>query len=68
VGSRVVAVSVAWDAMTSDRAYRPALSLATAQGEIMKVRGTSFDSVVIDGFERVMLSWTPATVHNEHAT
>jgi len=67
VGARVVAVAIAWDAMTSDRAYRPALSLAAAQGEIVEERGTSFDPVVIDAFERVMLSWTPAMTRDEHA-
>lgn len=62
VGARVVAVAVAWDAMTSQRVYRPALSAAEAQLEVAEGGGTSFDPVVVQAFERVMLSWTPATV------
>jgi HD-GYP domain-containing protein (c-di-GMP phosphodiesterase class II) len=47
--------------MTSQRAYRPALSLADAETEIAEGSGTSFDPTVIEAFRRVMLSWTPAT-------
>jgi response regulator RpfG family c-di-GMP phosphodiesterase len=60
-GARIVAVAVAWDAMTSQRAYRPALSLTDAQREIAEGSGTAYDPVVVEAFERVMVSWTPAT-------
>ena len=61
VGARIVAVAVSWDAMTSRRAYRSALSPVDAEREIVEGQGTSFDPVVIEAFERVMASWTPAT-------
>jgi len=67
VGARIVALAVAWDAMTSDRAYRPALALAAAQTEINEGSGTSFDPVVVEAFERVMVSWTPASVRADAA-
>lgn len=67
VGARIVALAVAWDAMTSDRAYRPALALAEAQGEIAEGAGTSYDPVVVEAFGRVMLSWTPATTRADAA-
>lgn len=60
-GARIVAVAVAWDAMTSDRAYRPALSLEAAAGELVEGSGTTYDPAVITAFEQVMVSWTPAT-------
>lgn len=61
VGARIVAVAVAWDAMTSERAYRRPLSATEAQREIGSGSGTSFDPAVIEAFARVMVSWTPAT-------
>lgn len=67
VGARIVALAVSWDAMTSDRAYRPALATAAAQSEIAEGSGTSFDPVVVDAFERVMVSWTPATARADAA-
>ncbi len=67
VGARIVALAVSWDAMTSDRAYRPALSLADAQREIAEGSGTSYDPVIVEAFERVMLSWTPATARADAA-
>ena len=61
VGARIVAVAVSWDAMTSERAYRPALSFADAEAEIVDGSGTTFDPAVVEAFRRVMLSWTPST-------
>jgi len=37
----------AWDAMTTDRSYRPALSLEEALKELCKNAGTQFDSKII---------------------
>ena len=61
VGARVVALAVAWDAMTSKRAYRAPLTPAEAHLEVAEASGTSFDPAVVQAFDRVMLSWTPAT-------
>lgn len=48
--SRVVLVSDAFDAMTSVRAYQPALPVDYAVGEIRKNAGTQFDPSVVEIF------------------
>ena len=46
--ARIVACCDAFSAMTSDRPYRKALSLAEAIGELRRGRGTQFDPLVVD--------------------
>ena len=41
--SRIIAIADAYDAMTSDRAYRKALSTDVVIEELLKGRGTQFD-------------------------
>jgi HD-GYP domain-containing protein (c-di-GMP phosphodiesterase class II) len=41
----------AFAAMTSDRAYRKAMSEASALGELHRHAGTQFDPEVVDAFE-----------------
>ena len=48
VGARILKVSDAFDAMTSDRPYRRALSLDSALGEIRQGAGTQFDAQVVE--------------------
>jgi diguanylate cyclase (GGDEF)-like protein len=48
--ARILAVCDAWGAMTSDRAYAPALSDAEAVAELRKGAGTQFDPSVVDVF------------------
>ncbi len=52
--ARVVAVADAFDAMTSKRAYREAMSREAALLEMAKDRGVQFDPDVIDAFLRVV--------------
>ena len=47
LGARILNVSDAFDAMTSDRPYRRALSLEAAIGELSRGAGTQFDAVVV---------------------
>jgi putative two-component system response regulator len=47
---RIVAVADVFDALTSDRPYRPALSVAEARAHIAAGRGTAFDPQVVDAF------------------
>lgn len=54
LGSRIIAVADAFDAMTSDRPYRRAMSPRIALDEILRNRGTQFDPMVVDVFERVL--------------
>ncbi len=50
MGSRVVAVADAFEAMVADRIYRPSLGLSKALEEIRRGRGTHFDPRVVDTF------------------
>lgn len=53
LGSRVVAVVNAWEAMNSDRPYRKALSRETAVDQLQKGAGTQFDPKVVEAFLKI---------------
>jgi putative nucleotidyltransferase with HDIG domain len=46
----VVGLADAWDAMTTDRPYRPALTLEAAAAEVRRCSGTQFSPAVVDAF------------------
>jgi HD-GYP domain-containing protein (c-di-GMP phosphodiesterase class II) len=48
VGARILNVSDAFDAMTSDRPYRRALSVAAALEELRRGAGSQFDRAVVE--------------------
>jgi response regulator RpfG family c-di-GMP phosphodiesterase len=48
--ARIFSVADTFDAMTSTRPYRQALSLDVAKEEIVRCRGTQFDPEVVDAF------------------
>jgi HD-GYP domain-containing protein (c-di-GMP phosphodiesterase class II) len=50
VGARLFAVADAFDAMTSDRPYRRALSAAFAVDEIRREAGRQFDPIAVNAF------------------
>ena len=50
LGSRIIAVCDAYEAMTSDRAYRSALSPDAAAQELRASAGTQFDPEVVEAF------------------
>ncbi|MBI4670053.1 MAG: GAF domain-containing protein [Chloroflexi bacterium] len=50
LGARIFAVADTYDAMTSSRPYRDALSHHEAVMEILRCRGTQFDPLVVDAF------------------
>ncbi|MCL2388925.1 MAG: GAF domain-containing protein [Elusimicrobia bacterium] len=54
LGARIVAVIDAFDAMTSDRPYRKALSVEIAIGELKKCAGTQFDPDIVDIFINIL--------------
>jgi len=54
---RIVAIADAYDAMTSDRAYRRALTHEVAIGEIERCAGTQFDPELADAFARFLEAW-----------
>ena len=49
--ARIIAVADAYDAMTSDRSYRNAMSKQAAREELVKGTGTQFDP----GFVKIMI-------------
>ncbi len=50
LGSRILAVADTYEAMTSDRIYRAALSAEDAIGELTLYSGVQFDPAVVDAF------------------
>jgi len=50
IGARIIAVADAYDAMTSDRPYRKAMSHNEAIAELKRCSGTQFDPKVVDAF------------------
>ena len=50
IEGRIAAIADVFDALTSDRPYRPAMSLGEALGILRGGRGTHFDPAVLDAF------------------
>ncbi|MDA3937216.1 MAG: HD-GYP domain-containing protein [Actinomycetota bacterium] len=48
LGARILAVADSFDAMTSARAYRPAMSDSNAKEELRRCSGSQFDSKIVD--------------------
>jgi two-component system, cell cycle response regulator len=53
-GARIIAVCDAYDAMTTTRPYRQAMSGGDALAELRRCAGHQFDPRVVDAFERVI--------------
>lgn len=54
LGARIVSVIDAWDAMTSNRIYRPAMPREEAIRELKQGAGTQFDPRVVEVFLKMM--------------
>ena len=52
--ARILAVADAYEAMTSDRVYRSALTPEQARAELMHCAGSQFDRRVVEAFVRVL--------------
>lgn len=50
IGARIFAVADTFDAMTSNRPYRKANTIAAARKEILRCAGTQFDPAIVDVF------------------
>jgi putative nucleotidyltransferase with HDIG domain len=61
--ARVAAVADAFDAMTSNRSYRSALTVKEAAKRILEGKGTQFDPELVDIFEIVLPKWN--LIHKE---
>jgi len=54
LGARIVLVADAFDAMTTDRVYRPALTVERSVEELRRCAGPQFDPVVVGALERLL--------------
>ena len=61
LGARIIAVCDAYDAMTTDRPYRRAMSVDHALAELRRTAGAQFDPDVVEAFVAVLAR--PRTVH-----
>ena len=59
LGSRIVAVCDAFDAMTSERPYAAARTPQAALDELRRCAGTQFDPVVVEAFCAVWAARSP---------
>ena len=50
LSARIIAVVDAFDAMTDDRPYRPAMPAARAIAELRRQAGAQFDGTVVEAF------------------
>ena len=62
IGARILSVVDCFDALTSDRPYRPRLSDQDALGILLARRGFMYDPLIVDTFVRVHTELTPAVV------
>ena len=54
LAARMIAVAEAFDAMTTDRVYRPALSQERAMAELFRCAGTQFDPILVRQFVEML--------------
>jgi len=64
LGARVVAVADSFDAMTSSRTYRSAMSREHGVDEIKLCSGTQFDPQVVSAFLKLKCSWSIEMAHS----
>lgn len=53
--AKIIAVADVFDAMTSDRAYRPAIAVDMAMKEIVSMKGILFDDVIVDTLVEILI-------------
>jgi two-component system cell cycle response regulator len=58
--ARILAVADAYEAMTSDRVYRPALPPSEAREELRRCAGSQFDPAIVAAFLRLLEREGPA--------
>jgi len=66
LGARILAIADAFDAMTSDRPYRPAMPVEKAIQEIKRCVDTQFDPVIARAFLKISSS-LPVVERNKAA-
>ena len=68
LGARIVAIADAYDAMTTDRAYRRALPHEVAIGEIERCAGTQFDPELAEAFVRLIEAYRAGMRERGHGS
>ena len=63
VGARALAIADCYDALTSDRPYRRALTHAAAMAMIAERRGSMFDPHMTDAFLQIVQDLPPVSAH-----
>ena len=59
IGARILAVADAFDAMTSERPYRSALTFEEAVEDLKQNSGRQFDPYIVDAFLRILTQRLP---------
>jgi HD-GYP domain-containing protein (c-di-GMP phosphodiesterase class II) len=62
--ARIIAVADAYEAMTHDRVYRPAIGHEAACGELLHGAGTQFDGEIVEAFMRVLKAESVRTLRS----
>ena len=68
IGARILSVVDCFDALTSDRPYRPRLTVREALRILVERRGTMYDPLVVDTFVRVHTQIVPVEKPGSVAT
>ncbi len=68
LGSRILAVADTYEAMTSDRIYRAALTPDNALLELRRFSGTQFDPEIVETFARGEPSLNPPPPADDHTS
>ena len=68
IGARILAVVDCFDALTSDRPYRPRLSDTDAIEILLERRGSMYDPLIVDAFINVYKDIAPSEVAEETKT
>lgn len=62
LGSRIINIADAYQAMTSDRPYRKALSKREAMAELKRCTGSQFDPEIVMAFIRILNGFIPEQI------
>lgn len=54
IGARIISVADSYDAMTTDRPYRKALTNEEAATELIRCKNTQFDALIVDTFIAIL--------------
>src|SRR5690606_25453714 len=64
LAARIVFTCDAYNAMTTDRVYRPAMSQEAALSELTENAGTQFDPSAVEALARVIARWQPGASYS----